>query len=110
MIVKYFLNHVQALAIFRDNSKLGLLKVAKTQFTSHNILLKRLITNREALSTTIAHNSWRDWEKQGDEHTRQIGHAIDTLEMMTSESKLKMLYASRKPTFLMVIFCNDKGL
>ncbi|XP_023743186.1 uncharacterized protein LOC111891374 [Lactuca sativa] len=58
--VKYFLNHGQALAIFRDNSKLALLKVTKTQFASHYVLLKRLLLCREALSTTISLNSWRD--------------------------------------------------
>ncbi|KAL4577035.1 hypothetical protein LXL04_013136 [Taraxacum kok-saghyz] len=40
MIVKYFLNHGQALAIFRENSKLELLNIAKTRFASHYILLK----------------------------------------------------------------------
>ncbi|KAJ9539539.1 hypothetical protein OSB04_032272 [Centaurea solstitialis] len=69
-IVKYFLNHGQALSIFRENSNLELLKVAKTRFASHYILLKRLMKCREALSTTISLNSWRDWVKQGDEHTK----------------------------------------
>ena len=42
-IVKYILNHTHALAIFRAHSKLELLKVAKTIFASHYILLKRLV-------------------------------------------------------------------
>lgn len=108
-IVKYFLNHVQALAIFRDNSKSELLKVAKTQFTSHNILLRRLITYREALSTTIACNSWGDREKQGDEHSRQVVKAIDTSEMTTFGSKLKILYASRSLLFCWSYFAMMKG-
>ncbi|KAF5779634.1 hypothetical protein HanXRQr2_Chr12g0561861 [Helianthus annuus] len=35
---------------------------------------------REALSTTTALNSWRDWAKQGDEHTRTIAQlVVDTI-------------------------------
>ena len=58
--MKYFLNHSQALAIFRDDSKLELLKVAKTRFASHYILLKRLKDCREALATTVVLNSLRE--------------------------------------------------
>ena len=76
MIVKYFLNHTQTLSIFRANSKLELLKVAKTRFASHYILLKRLKDCREALATTIVLNSWRDWAKKGDENTRKIGQIV----------------------------------
>lgn len=78
-IVKYFLNHTHALAIFRENSKLELLKVAKTRFASHFILLKQLIDCREALSTTVVLNSWRDWVKQGDENTRKIRQVLAKL-------------------------------
>ncbi|PWA86737.1 hypothetical protein CTI12_AA138130 [Artemisia annua] len=76
MIVKYFLNHSQALSIFRANSTLELLKVAKTRFTSHYNLLKRLKDCREALATTIVLNSWRDWVRKGDENARKNGHRL----------------------------------
>ncbi|PWA39686.1 hypothetical protein CTI12_AA569680 [Artemisia annua] len=71
MVVKYFLNHSQALAIFRDNSNLEILKLASTRFASHYILLKRLKDCREALATTVVLNSWREWAKQGDENTKK---------------------------------------
>jgi hypothetical protein len=72
-IVKYILNHSQVLAIFRANSKLELLKVAKTRFASHYILLNRLLDCREALATTVVLNSWKEWVRQGDENTRNMG-------------------------------------
>jgi hypothetical protein len=72
-IVKYILNHSQVLAIFRANSKLELLKVAKTRFASHYILLKHLLDCWEALATTVVLNSWKEWVRQGDENTRNMG-------------------------------------
>ncbi|XP_039063935.1 uncharacterized protein LOC120208863 [Hibiscus syriacus] len=110
MIVKYFLNHGQALSIFRDNSKLELLKIAKTRFASHYILLKRLNTCREALSTTIALNSWRDWAKQGDEHTRTIAQLVaDTIRDDDFWNEVENILKITKPIFLMVKFCNGEG-
>lgn len=42
VIVKYILNHQHTYAIFRDQSKLKLLKVVKTRFASHYILLRSM--------------------------------------------------------------------
>lgn len=41
--VKYIINHSQSLAIFRENHKLELLKVAKTGFVLHYIIFKLLL-------------------------------------------------------------------
>nr|KAJ0207078.1 hypothetical protein LSAT_V11C500252830 [Lactuca sativa] len=62
-----FINHTHALDIFRDNSQLELLKVAKTIFASHYIFLKRLWDCRESLATIIVLNSWRELLKNVDE-------------------------------------------
>nr|XP_004514312.1 uncharacterized protein LOC101496406 [Cicer arietinum] len=75
-IVKYIINHSQVLAMYRANSKLELLKVAKTRFASHYLLLKRLLMCREALATTVVLNSWKEWINQGDENTRKIGALV----------------------------------
>ncbi len=66
-IVKYFINHSHALAMVRTNSNLKLLKVAKTKFTSHYILLKRLTDCKEALVTINVLKTWKDLVKHGDE-------------------------------------------
>lgn len=63
-IVKFFLNHSHALAMFRTQSKLELLKVAKTRFASHYILLKRLIECKEALASTVILQKWKEWVKR----------------------------------------------
>jgi len=52
-MTKYFLNHTHAHAVFRTQSTLDLLKVAKTQVVSHHLLLKRLASCREVLATTM---------------------------------------------------------
>ncbi|KAJ9543423.1 hypothetical protein OSB04_023130 [Centaurea solstitialis] len=109
-IVKYFLNHGQALSIFRENSNLELLKVAKTRFASHYILLKRLMKCREALSTTISLNSWRDWVKQGDEHTKMIGQlVVETIRDENFWEQVEDILKVTKPLFLMVKFCDGEG-
>ena len=75
-IVKYFVNPSHALTIFRSNSKLELLKVAKTRFASHYIMLKRVVDVREALAITVVLNSWKELMKIGDENTREVGILI----------------------------------
>ncbi|XP_039007802.1 uncharacterized protein LOC120135622 [Hibiscus syriacus] len=94
----------------RDNSKLELLKIAKIHFASHYILLKRLNTCREALSTTIALNSWRDWAKKGDEHTRTIAQlVVYTIRDDDFWNEVENILKITKPIFLMVKFCDGEG-
>mgnify|MGYP003702756415 CR=1 FL=1 len=64
------------MTIFKSHSKLELLKVAKTRFASHFIMLKRLLDVREALTTTIVLNSWKELMKSGDEHKRDVSALI----------------------------------
>ncbi|KAJ9538755.1 hypothetical protein OSB04_031488 [Centaurea solstitialis] len=110
VIVKYFLNHTHALAIFRDNSKLELLKVAKTRFASHYILLKRLWDCRDSLATTIVLNSWREWVKNGDENTRQTGIlVVDTIKSEEFWDDVESILAFTKPIYLMIKFCDGEG-
>ena len=70
------INHTHAHAIFRSYSALELLKVAKTRFGSHHLLLKRLAQCREALATTVVVRSWKDWVNCGDENARELGKEI----------------------------------
>lgn len=110
MIVNYFLNHNQALTIFRDNSQLELLQVAKTRFVSHYILLKRLMDCIEALATTIALNSWRDWVKNVDENNRVTGAtAVDTIRSEEFWEDVESILAITKPNFLLIKFCDGEG-
>ncbi|KAL4556082.1 hypothetical protein LXL04_038722 [Taraxacum kok-saghyz] len=109
-IVKYFINHTHALSMFRENSKLDLLKVAKTRFASHYILLKRIMDLREALSTTIGLNSWRDWVKNGDENTRIVGaKVVDIIRDDSFWEDVESVLAITKPIFLLIKFCDGEG-
>jgi len=109
-IVKYFINHTHALSFFRENSKLELLKVAKTRFASHYILLKRLMECREALATTIVRDSWREWVKNGDENTRIVGAKIsDTIKDDEFWDDVENILAFTKPIFYLIKFCDGEG-
>ncbi|XP_052622385.1 uncharacterized protein LOC128127744 [Lactuca sativa] len=110
VIVTFFLNHTHALAFFRDNSKLQLLKVAQTRFASHYILLKRLTECREALATTIVVNSWREWVNKADEHPRLLANKVaDTIKDEDFWDDIVHILAVTKPIFYMVKFCDDEG-
>ncbi|MFS8029290.1 hypothetical protein Hanom_Chr16g01520631 [Helianthus anomalus] len=78
--------------MFRENSKLE--------------LLKRFTLCREALSTTTALNSWRDWAKQGDEHTRTIAQlVVDTIRDDDFWDEVENILKITKPIFLLIKFC-----
>ncbi|XP_076916066.1 uncharacterized protein LOC143575638 [Bidens hawaiensis] len=110
-IVKYFMNHGQALSMFRENSKLELLQVAKTRFASHYILLKRLTLYREALSTTISLNSWRDWAKQGDEQARNAAQTVvNIIRDDNFWNEVENILKITKPIYMVVKFCDGEGL
>ncbi|XP_058760100.1 uncharacterized protein LOC131633405 [Vicia villosa] len=94
----------------RANSKLELLKVAKTRFASHYILLKRLLMCREALATTVVLNSWKEWVKQGDENTRKMGVLV--AEKIASESfweEVENVVKITKPIYLLIKFADGEG-
>ncbi|KAJ8453377.1 hypothetical protein Cgig2_008261 [Carnegiea gigantea] len=92
-IVKYFLNHTHAHAIFRTQSNLDLLKVAKTRFASHHLLLKRLASCKEVLATMVVLRAWKDWLKSGDKNARAMGAKVTaTIAMIHFGMKLTSYY------------------
>ena len=109
-IVKYFINHTHALSFFRENSTVELLKVAKTRFASHYIVLKRLMECREAISTPIVLNSWREWVKNADKPTRIEGAKIaDRIKDDEFWDDIENILAITKPIFLLLKFCDGEG-
>lgn len=105
-VVKFVINHGHSLAMFRANSKLDLLKVAKTRFASHYILLKRLSDCREALATTVVTKQWKDWMKTSDEYARCIVETINSEEFWT---EVEYVLALTKPLFLLVKYSDGEG-
>ncbi|XP_076944593.1 uncharacterized protein LOC143615327 [Bidens hawaiensis] len=109
-IVKFFLNHTYALSFFKENSKLELLKVAKTRFASHYILLRRLMDCREALETTIVLNSFKEWFKKGNDTIRNGGlPVIETIKDEVFWDKVEHILAITKPIFLVLKFSDGDG-
>ncbi|KAL9677447.1 hypothetical protein QQ045_005678 [Rhodiola kirilowii] len=109
--VKFFLNHQHAHAIFRVHSKLELLKVAKTRFASHYILLKRLLDCREALATTTVLRAWKDWVTNcADERVRSLGSEVTvTISDDDFWDEVDIILTITKPIFLMIKFADGDG-
>ncbi|GMJ08624.1 hypothetical protein like AT4G15020 [Hibiscus trionum] len=109
-IVKYFLNHEKANAIFKSQSDLELLKVAKTRFASHYLLLKRLSCCREALATTTVLRCWREWVNSGDEHTKALGKEV-TSTIIDDEfwEEVENILVITQPIYSMIRFADGEG-
>lgn len=109
-IVKYFLNHSHAHSIFRNHSGLELLKVAKTRFGSHHILLRRLTQCRESLVTTIFVRAWKDWLNSGDERTKELGREVTaTIKDEEFWDEIDNILAITKPIYRMIKFADGEG-
>ncbi|XP_062011882.1 uncharacterized protein LOC133728490 [Rosa rugosa] len=109
-IVKFFLNHSHALAMFRSHSKLELLKVAKTRFESHYILLKRLIDCKEALASTVILQKWKDWVKTLDPEKRKLGENITQAVLADNfwDDVLAIVNIT-KPIYFLIKYCDGDG-
>lgn len=110
-VVKYFLNHEKANVIFKSQSNLELLKVAKTRFTSHHILLQRLSRCREALATTVVLRSWKNWVSVVDEHIRAMGNEVTSI-IIDEEfwDEVENILTITKPIYSMIKFVDGEGV
>jgi hypothetical protein len=59
-MIRFITNHSMAHFIFRNHSKLELLKIAKTRFASYYLTFKHLLKVREALTSMASSDSWQD--------------------------------------------------
>ncbi|KAM0907913.1 hypothetical protein ACQ4PT_015792 [Festuca glaucescens] len=108
--VKFFRNHQHFLNLFRGNSELDLLKVSKTRFASHYILLKRLMDMREALTTTVVTNKWKELVKSCDGQTRDAANAI--AQNIMDEifwDEVKVILDITKPLYMVIKFSDGEG-
>ena len=60
-IVKFITNHHQSQAIFREYSKLELLKVVETRYTSNFMMLRCLVEVKQALVSMVVSQLWAEW-------------------------------------------------
>ncbi|XP_059073578.1 uncharacterized protein LOC131874296 [Cryptomeria japonica] len=63
MIQMFITNHHMLQAIFRQFSRLELLKVVETHFASNTIVLRRLVKVKEALSRMVISANWSIWRQ-----------------------------------------------
>ena len=85
------------------------MKVAKTRFASHYIMLKRLDV-REALATTVVLNSWKEFMKVGDENTREVG-ALITGYIGSDDfwNEVQNILVITKPIYRLIRLCDKDG-
>uniref|UniRef100_A0A8R7UST4 DUF659 domain-containing protein n=1 Tax=Triticum urartu TaxID=4572 RepID=A0A8R7UST4_TRIUA len=109
-IVKFFRNHQHFRDLFRRNSKLDLLKVSKTRFASHYIVLKRLMDVREALTTTIVTSKWKELVKACDVQTTAAANAIaQNIIDETFWDEIKIILDITKPLYMVIKFSDGEG-
>ena len=58
-MIKFITNHSMAHHIFRNHSRLELLKIAKTRFGSYYLTFRRLLKVREALASMVSSDLWQ---------------------------------------------------
>jgi hypothetical protein len=96
--------------MFRNNSRFDLLKVKKTRFASHCILLKRLITCREALATTVVTRQWKDWVNSTNNDVKQQARAIVlTINDDDFWTEAENIIAITEPIYSVLRFSDGKG-
>jgi hypothetical protein len=63
-MIKFITNHHQSQAIFREYSKLELLKVVETRYASNFIMLGRLVEVKQPLISMVVSQLWVEWRQQ----------------------------------------------
>ena len=58
-MIKFNTNHSMAHHIFRNHSRLEVLKIPKTRFASYYLTFRRLLKVREALASMVSSDSWQ---------------------------------------------------
>ncbi|KAM0895676.1 hypothetical protein ACQ4PT_023688 [Festuca glaucescens] len=110
VIVKFFRNHQHFQALFRKNSDLDLLKVSKTRFASHYILLKRLMDVRETLTTTVVTSKWKELVRDADVQTRAAANAI--AQNIMDEAfwdEINIILDITRPLYMVIKFSDGEG-
>jgi len=93
--------------MFREHSKLELLKVAKTRFASYYTLLRRLLDCREQLITIFCLSKWKDLVKNADPDTG--AKVANTIKNNDFWDEVKNIVQITKPVFQLIEFCDGEG-
>eukprot|EP00253_Pinus_taeda_P017793 PITA_17793 len=71
-IIKFITNHHQSQAIFREYSKLELLKVAETRYASNFVMLRCLVEVKHALVSMVVSQLWVEWRQADSERGSMV--------------------------------------
>jgi hypothetical protein len=71
-IINFITNHHQSQAMYREYSKLELLKVAETRYTSNFIMLRCLVEVKSALMSMVVGVTWVEWRQTDSERGSMV--------------------------------------
>eukprot|EP00253_Pinus_taeda_P030084 PITA_30084 len=71
-IIEFITNHNESQAIFREYSKLELLKVAETRYASNFVMLRRLVEVKHALVSMVVSQLWVEWRQADSERGSMV--------------------------------------
>ena len=110
-IVKYIKNHFSALHIFRTFSSLDVIKVNKTRFGHHYIILERIAHVKNALINLVLSVEWDKLKKGGVRENMEHDGVRQIVLDDDFWKQLKTILAFTKPIWQMIRFCDsDKAI
>jgi hypothetical protein len=95
-IIKFITNHHQSQAMYREYSKLELLKVAETRYASNFIMLRRLVEVKSALMSMVVGVTWAEWRQSDSERGSMVQRVLIDEDWW---SKVEFLLKFTLPTF-----------
>jgi hypothetical protein len=95
-IIKFITNHHQYQAIYREHSKLELLKVVETRYASNFIMLRRLVEVKTALMSMVMDVTWAEWKQADSERGSMVQRLLIDEDWWT---KIEFLLKFTLPAF-----------
>jgi hypothetical protein len=75
-IIKFITNHHRSQAIYREYSKLELLKVFETRYASNLIMLRHLAVVKNALMSIVVGATWAEWRQEVSERGSMVRRVL----------------------------------
>jgi hypothetical protein len=104
-IIKFITNHHQSQAIYREYSKLELLKVVETRYASNFIMLHRLVEVKPALMSMVVGVTWAEWRQADSERGSMVQRVLIDEDWW---SKIDFLLKFTLPAFELLSRCRHR--
>jgi hypothetical protein len=99
-LIKFITGHTRVNYFYGTYSKLQLLKLAKTRFSSYYLTFRRLVKVRQALTNMVTAESWEEINTDRD----GANAAKDTILDILFWSQVKYVLQFTKPIYYMIKF------